>query len=244
MIRERILLVQTAFLGDVILTTPLLAALRRHDPAAEITMLVTPAAAPSSRLHPALDRLLVDDKRASPAGLRGLLPWFASSAPTASRSAVAAHKSVRTALGSAAGGIPRRIGFATAPAAALYTDRVPRPARRSTTATGFSACSLRSASWRVAGGGRAAPDRRRCRDPRPRRRRCWRRMRTRSRPLAAICPGSAWRTKRWPASVVRCARPCGSTPTATDACCWAPAERALTAAVQQRPATAPSISGA
>ena len=46
MTRERILLVQTAFLGDVILTTPLLAVLRQHRPDAEITAIVTPAAAP------------------------------------------------------------------------------------------------------------------------------------------------------------------------------------------------------
>src|SRR6185369_9757306 len=41
--------------------------------------------------------------------------------------AIAAHKSVRTALALRAVGIPRRIGFAAAPAAALYTDRVERP---------------------------------------------------------------------------------------------------------------------
>ena len=59
MTRERILVVQTAFLGDVVLTTPLLAALRHHRPDAAITVVTTPAGAPVLAHHPAVDRVLV-----------------------------------------------------------------------------------------------------------------------------------------------------------------------------------------
>lgn len=195
MTRQRILLVQTAFLGDVILTTPLLAALRRHDPTAELTMLVTPAAAPLVASHPALDRVLVDDKRGRRRGLRGLAGLIRELRMHHFTTALAAHKSVRTALALRGAAIPRRIGFATGPGAALYTERVPRPLdhhdrdRLIGLLAPLGIPTLAPAIARpwiaidAATGARAkallAPH-------------------ASERPFAAVCPGSAWRTKRWP----------------------------------------------
>lgn len=196
----RILLVQTAFLGDVILTTPLIAALRRRLPGAELAMLVTPAAAPLIAGHPGLDRVLVDDKRGAGRGPRGLLRLIRTLRAGRFTIAIAAHKSVRTALALRAAGIPRRIGFASAPAAALYTDRVPRPASAhdrdrllgllaplgGATLTADAANEARpwiavDAATRRRADALLAPF-------------------ADGRPLAVVCPGSAWRTKRWPAA--------------------------------------------
>src|SRR5258705_2395361 len=101
----RILLVQTAFLGDIILTTPLIAALRRRLPDAELAMLVTPAAAPLIAGHPGLDRVLVDDKRGTGRGARGLLRLIRTLRAGRFTIAIAAHKSLRTALALRAAGI-------------------------------------------------------------------------------------------------------------------------------------------
>jgi heptosyltransferase-2 len=196
MTRERILVVQTAFLGDVILTTPLVAALRRHAPSAEITMLVTPAAAGLVAHHPALDRVLTDDKRGRGRGIGGLLRLVRTLRSHRFTVALAAQKSVRTALALRAAGIPRRIGFATAPAAALYTELVARPptAHDRDRLLGLLAplgvampAPERLRPWiavdaatRAHAAAMLAPH------ARP------------GRPFAAICPGSAWRTKRWP----------------------------------------------
>src|SRR5574341_78541 len=55
------LVIQTAFLGDVVLTTPLLAELaERHGP---VDVVTTPAAAPLLDTHPAVRQVLVYDKR-------------------------------------------------------------------------------------------------------------------------------------------------------------------------------------
>jgi heptosyltransferase-2 len=231
MTRQRILLVQTAFLGDVILTTPLLAALRRHDPAAELTMLVTPAAAPLVAQHPALDRVILDDKRGRGRGLYGLLGLIRVLRAYRFTMAIAAHKSVRTALALRAAGIPRRIGFATARAAALYTERVPRPlaAHDRDRLLGLLAplgiLTIPDEIARPWIAVDAATQERASVLLGP--------YHADRRPLAAICPGSAWRTKRWPtASFGALVRLLG----ADGYRCLllgAPDERELTAAVQR-----------
>ncbi len=193
---ERILVVQSGFLGDVVLTTPLLAALRRRLPTAEITMLVTPAAEPLVAHHPALDHVLVDDKRGTGRGLAGLWRLAARLRGRRFTMALAAHKSVRTALALRAARIPRRIGFAQAPGASFYSERVARPAachdrdRLLELLRPLGACAgdEPSAPWvalDAATRARAATLLAPLVDAR--------------RPLAALCPGAAWRTKRWPA---------------------------------------------
>ena len=192
----RILIVQSGFLGDIILTTPLVAALRRHRPDADLTMLVTPAGRPLVAAHPGLDGLWVDDKRAGGRGVRGLAALVRRLRAGRFDVAVAAHKSWRTALALRLAGIPRRIGFASAPGARLYTERVPRPLSAHDrdrllgllTPLGISA-SDPCLPWVAVD----SPTRRRADEllaP----------HHDRDRPFAAVCPGSAWRTKRWPAA--------------------------------------------
>ena len=230
MTRERILLVQTAFLGDVILTTPLLAALRRHRPDAEITMMVTPTAATLVGAHPALDTVLIDDKRGDGRGVRGLVRLMRILRARRFTIAIAAQKSMRTAIALRAAGIPRRIGFATAPGAVLYTDRVPRPRAlhdRDRLLGLLAPLGITTFDPSVVRPRIALDDATRARAqdllaPHV----------AAGRPLAAICPGSAWRTKRWPAPSF------GALVRALDADGYrclllgGPDERALTAAVQ------------
>jgi heptosyltransferase-2 len=64
------LVIQTAFLGDVVLTTPLLVVLaERHGP---VDVVTTPAAAPLLATHPAVRRVFPYDKRQADRGLAGL----------------------------------------------------------------------------------------------------------------------------------------------------------------------------
>ncbi|MDP6058295.1 MAG: glycosyltransferase family 9 protein, partial [Pirellulaceae bacterium] len=59
----RILICRLSAVGDCILTTPMLCALREQFPKAFLAWAVEPAAAPLLENHPALDRLIVVDKR-------------------------------------------------------------------------------------------------------------------------------------------------------------------------------------
>ena len=125
-----VLVAQTSFLGDVVLTTPLLSALRRRARPRRLAVLVRPEAEPLLRGHPDVDQVLIDDKRGRDRGMSGL-------AHTARRLrrehfdvAVSPHRSLRTALVLTAAGIPRRIGFRESRGAFLYHERVRRDRRR------------------------------------------------------------------------------------------------------------------
>jgi heptosyltransferase-2 len=69
---RRILIIQTGFLGDVVLTTPVIRATRRMFPCADITFLTTPATADLVRYHPEVSRVIEYDKRGKDKGHAGL----------------------------------------------------------------------------------------------------------------------------------------------------------------------------
>lgn len=65
-----VLVIQTAFLGDVVLTTPLLSRLAaRFEP---VDVVTTPAAAELLETHPAVRRVIAYDKRGADRGIGGL----------------------------------------------------------------------------------------------------------------------------------------------------------------------------
>jgi heptosyltransferase II len=185
------LVVQTAFLGDVVLTTPLLAALA--DRFGPVDVVTTPAAAVLLETHPAVGTVIRYDKRGADRGLRGL--WTLGRRLRARRYARAylPHRSWRSAALALLAGTAERTGFAGSPAAVTYTRRVPRPR------TGHEVERLLTLAHTDAGGGprpvpavhlaltaddRAAAD-------------AWLRERNVGAGFVALAPGSIWGTKRW-----------------------------------------------
>jgi lipopolysaccharide heptosyltransferase II len=190
----RVLIAQTSFLGDVVLSTPVCAAVRRRYPDAHITLLVRPEAAGILDGHPHVDAVLTDDKRGQHRGI-GALRVLRQLRHGRFDVALALHKSFRTAWLLAAARIPRRIGFRQSAGWFLYHRCVDREASRhdvernlgivagldidpNTVITRpFVACSAAAAARfqavlrtrGIAAGAR----------------------------LIGIAPGSAWATKRW-----------------------------------------------
>jgi heptosyltransferase-2 len=118
------LVIQTAFLGDVVLTTPLLAALAaRHGP---VDVVTTPGAAPLLETHPAVRRVIPYDKRGRDRGLAGFVRLARRLAAVRYEVAYLPHRSLRTALLARLARVPRRIGFADG-WPLLYTEALPRP---------------------------------------------------------------------------------------------------------------------
>jgi heptosyltransferase II len=196
------LVIQTSFLGDVVLTTPLFAELAKRGPVHVVT---TPAGAPLLARNPDVAAVTIYDKRGSARGVGGLATVAAELSQARLRaasdgavdaSAYLAQGSVRSAALARLAGFKSRVGFATSAGRWLYTRRVPyrddrhhaerlwglsaeradtTPARDQLRPRLFPGGAEREAVDRLLAA-RGSSD----------------------VPLVALAPGSVWATKRWP----------------------------------------------
>jgi heptosyltransferase-2 len=189
---SRTLVIQTAFLGDVVLTTGLLNRLARQE--GPVDVVTTRAAAPLLTTHPAVSRVVVFDKKGEHRGLAGLFHMARVLREARYQRAYLPHRSLRTAVLALLARIPARIGFAGSPGSPLYTERVPWP--RDT----HEADRLLMLADRHPGGpaggevrvslGITSQDRDEAE--------AWLARNGIGAPFVAIAPGSIWGTKRWP----------------------------------------------
>jgi lipopolysaccharide heptosyltransferase II len=123
----KILLVRLRQIGDVIFTTPAVAALRRQFPAAHLTYLVEPPAAPVVAGNPHLDAVIVTPRRRGIAGMLAdiNLGWRLRRAHY--DLAIDFHGGPRASLLTLMSGAPRRIGYNVVARRWMYTDIVERP---------------------------------------------------------------------------------------------------------------------
>jgi heptosyltransferase-2 len=187
------LVIQTSFLGDVILTTPLIAELAKRGP---VDVLATPTGAAALANNPDIRTVIRYDKRAtygSALGLWQTIREIRARAPY--NAAYLAQGSFRSGLIAMMTGARERIGFASSTGRVLYTTQLPyRPEQH-------HAQRLWSLSMSE------------CADPPTRaqiRPRLYPSDEDRHRvdlllrqtgtddPFVALAPGSAWGTKRWP----------------------------------------------
>jgi heptosyltransferase-2 len=190
------LVVQTSFLGDVVLTTPLIAELSRRGP---VDVLTTPIGRSALANNPHIRSIIILDKRAPRHKLRGTLGAMrAVRGPTGKTgylTAYMAQGSVRSALITMLAGISDRVGFDSSAGRALYTRKIPyredchhserllrlaigneRPLSPSDIRPKlFPGPKEKQAVDRVLGANAADGD-----------------------PFVVLAPGSMWGTKRWP----------------------------------------------
>ena len=189
---QRVLVIQTAYLGDMVFTSALVRALAVRWPDAEIDLCVAPRGRDIARAIPGAGFVHVYDKRASDSGWSGLRRLADRIATRQYQLAVLPHRSVRTALLARLARIPERVGLAGEAGSLLYTARVhtaekPFLAQEADLARALGAVPAEMAlrprpEWMEAARGCLGPsagDR-----------------------LAAVCLGSEWETKIWPASRV------------------------------------------
>ncbi len=108
---RRVLVVQTAFLGDVILATPLLRAARQLWPEAELDFLCIPQTATLLRGNPLLRRVIPYDKRGREKGPVSFLRLARQLRARSYDLALIPHRSLRSAALAALARIPVRVGF-------------------------------------------------------------------------------------------------------------------------------------
>lgn len=190
---RNILVIQTAFLGDLILTLPLIQGLAEAFPDGRIAVLAIPSTNEILCNHPAVGDRLVFDKRGRDRGWRGLLRMARQLRQEGFDTALVPHRSLRSALLAALAGIPRRVGFDTSAGSFLLTDRVRRD--RSVPEIERNLSLLGALGLQPAGGPtRIYPGRDHRRRAQAFLDRHWD---TPPEDLIGVAPGSVWPTKRW-----------------------------------------------
>jgi heptosyltransferase-2 len=181
------LVIQTAFLGDVVLTIPLLQALaERHGP---VDVVTTPGAAGLIETHPAVRRVVRWDKNGEDAP--GAWRLGRQLRDQGYGRVYLPHRSFRSALIAKLTGAAERIGFADAPfpARLLYTATHPRRTdqHESVRLLGLLGDTVAGGDWRMV---TTAEDDAKATS--------WLRERGVADGFVALAPGSIWGTKKWP----------------------------------------------
>jgi len=122
---KRVLIVQTAFIGDVILATPLAEAAHQILPECRVDLMVIPAAANLLEKNPFVNRALIFDKRGEQRGFGALWKLAKSLRREQYDLALVPHRSLRSALLVWLAKIPERIGFDRSAGNWFFTRRVP-----------------------------------------------------------------------------------------------------------------------
>ena len=121
---KRILIIQTAFLGDVILCTPLIKATRKLFPQSFISFLLIPETKNVLENNPYLNEIIVFDKRGKERGLKNFFKMVAKIKKRNFDLAIIPHRHLRSALLSYLAKIPQRIGFNKSTGFFLLTQKV------------------------------------------------------------------------------------------------------------------------
>ena len=187
------LVVQTSFLGDMVLTTPLVRELAARGP---VDVVATPAAAALLANNPHVRETIVYDKRGTAHGMRGLVRMAKRLRRSRYDVAYHAQGSARSAALTLLARIPERVGFSTSAGRALYStqvlyrddrhhaerllrlaigDAAPAPAAEALRPRLYPGDAERATVDALLGA-----------------------VESPGRPLVALAPGSVWGTKRWP----------------------------------------------
>lgn len=126
---RRVLVVRPRALGDVLLATPTLRAIKRGVPAAELHVAVDPVLQPVLAHNPHVDRVWTLPQRKN-ARAGDWLRLYAALRRVRFDAVIDLHCTPRTALLAWATGAPVRVGYALRGRGRLYTLRVPRDTDR------------------------------------------------------------------------------------------------------------------
>lgn len=183
------LVIQTSFLGDVVLTTPLLVQLARRGP---VDVVTTPESAALLANHPAVRALVVYDKRGADRGLGGFIRIARALRRERYDAAFLAQGSMRSGALAWAAGIPSRFGFRTSSGRWLYTKRVDY---REDLHHAARLLMLARPNGRVPADDELRPS---LFPGDEERHRVDALLGGSDQPIIALAPGSVWATKRWP----------------------------------------------
>ncbi|MBK9246854.1 MAG: glycosyltransferase family 9 protein [Ignavibacteria bacterium] len=124
---SRFAIIQTAFIGDVVLTLSVADAIKSIHPSAEIHFITTPVAASLAESTDSIDYVHVFDKRGKHKSLLGILSFAESLSSKSIECVLSPHRSLRTTLISKLIKPKYSVGFTVNALSWLYSKRVEYP---------------------------------------------------------------------------------------------------------------------
>jgi len=121
---KNILVVQTAFPGDIVLTTPLFRCLKKLFPKGRLTVVTTPQGCELLRDAKEIDSLVPYDKKGSDRGILKLLHLIRRLRNEGFDLCISPHRSFRTSLMIYGTGATERVGFRDSSLSFLYNRKV------------------------------------------------------------------------------------------------------------------------
>ncbi|WP_047381228.1 glycosyltransferase family 9 protein [Cetobacterium sp. ZWU0022] len=120
----KILIIHTAFIGDIVLSTPLIKRIKEVYPESKITYVTTPVGASILRNNEDITEIIEYDKRGTHSGFKGLIALGRRLRYENFNLVLTPHRYLRSSILSWLTRSPKRIGYDTASGAILFTDKV------------------------------------------------------------------------------------------------------------------------
>lgn len=125
MVKIRILIIHTAFIGDIVLSTPLIKKLKEIYPNSDITYVTTPVGASILRNNPNISEIIEYDKRGKHKGVKGIYQLGKRLKYENFNLVITPHRYIRSSILSWMTGSPVRKGYKNAAASFLFTEKIP-----------------------------------------------------------------------------------------------------------------------
>lgn len=122
---RKILIRSTNWIGDAVMTTPAMAAVRASFPLAEVVVVANPLVSELFNPHAHCDRVIVFDKKGKDHGLRGLMRFSIRLREESFDLAILFQNALEAALMAFLARIPRRLGYRRDMRGPLLTHGVP-----------------------------------------------------------------------------------------------------------------------
>ncbi|MGL4403032.1 MAG: glycosyltransferase family 9 protein [Fusobacteriaceae bacterium] len=120
----RILIIHTAFIGDIVLSTPILRKLKEKYPESEIIYLTTPAGAAILRNNPHISEIISYDKYGSHSGIMGVWSLGKRLRQMNFNLVISLHRYLRSSVLAWLTRSHERIGYETAVGTCLFTKKI------------------------------------------------------------------------------------------------------------------------
>lgn len=120
----KILIIHTAFIGDIVLSTPLLKKIKDIYPKSELFYLTTPQGSEILKNNPHIEKIIKYDKRGKNSGLKNLIKLGLELRKENFDLAIVPHRYLRSSLLSWVSGARERIGYKGSAGSFLFNKKI------------------------------------------------------------------------------------------------------------------------